>query len=188
MARGKKVNTKAKIKNIDINDKLPVDIDAEIAELEKKLKLMNEDRDRKLESAKTQLVEMLDITIDKYKTATGTAEALRVLRFVFDDNADGMISAANELAWRMADEVADMKKAAEDTDPVEMDSICDGFYDKEFHCGEEQTRLAFEMMRIDLCRNVGPAADDMVSFINRSNEEIEATQKALDELKASKEE
>jgi hypothetical protein len=70
-----------------------------------------------------------------------------------------------------------------------MDTLCDNFYDKEFYVADElplrqqEYKLAFEMMRIDLCRNVGGSAEDMVEFIKRVEEEIDATGKKLKELK-----
>jgi len=151
-------------------------------ELEEKLEKMIEDRDKKCKAAKDQLVEMLKITADKYLTATGTAEALRTLRFTCgSDNVS--IDEANDLAFEMATETNKMYNKAKKLDPAEMDKLCDGFYDKDFNVnGHTYGDLAFEMMRIDLCRNVGGSAEDMVSFINRVEEEIEATKKALEEL------
>ena len=38
------------------------------------------------------------------------------------------------------------------------------------------------MMRIDLCRNVGGIAEDIVEFVKRVDKEIEDTEKAIEEL------
>lgn len=164
-----------------------------IAELEEKIVKMEVDREGKCAAAKKQLVEMLEVTVDKYRTATGTAEALRILRFV----SDGMglawndLEQANELAWTMAGVASYMAEVAKSLEPEEMDKLCDGFYDKEFKVGGEKqaevVKIAEQMMRIDLCRNVGGAAEDMKSFVERVGEEIQATKKALDEAKAERE-
>lgn len=169
-----------------------------IKELEQKLAGMKKDKEAKCKFAKEQLVEMLKVTVDKYRTATGTAEALRVLRFVTGDD-EVNLTWANHLARDMAAETDRLRKKAEKLAYAEMDKLCDGFYDKEFiieyaelddiHTEEinQCYKLAFEMMRIDLCSNVGASAEDMVEFVKRVHEEIDATGKKLKELKAEKE-
>ena len=154
-------------------------------ELEKKLSMMVEDSGNKCKAAKEQLCEMLDITVSKYRTATGTAEALRVLRFVAGENG-GDISTANKLAKEMAQIASSMASKAKSLDPQNMDTLCDGFYDKDFTASNDNSKseynLAREMMCIDLCRNVGGTAEDMVEFIARVQEEISATEEALKKL------
>ena len=186
-------NVKENIKVVK-NDNLTIDDKILIKELEDKIAGMKEDKEKKCKAAKEQLVEMLRITVDKYRTATGTAEALRVLRFV---NGDGEVNVtwANKLAWDMAFQTERMYKKAEELSYAEMDQLCDGFYDKEFvydtdeYDGVEAVyRLAFEMMCIDLCRNVGGSAEDMVEFIKRTQEEIDATGEELKKLKNKKKE
>ena len=199
-------NTKKDIKVIKNNDddeifnKLREDSDNKvmIKELEDKIEKMKKDKLTKCKAAKEQLVEMLKVTVDKYRTATGTAEALRVLRFVVGGD-EVNLTWANDLAWDMAVEADKIRKKAEKLAYAEMDKLCDGFYEKEFkisyaddiddskwdtieqkHC----YKLAFEMMRIDLCRNVGGSAEDMVEFIKRVQEEIDATGEELKKLKA----
>lgn len=159
---------------------------------------MKADKEKKCKAAKEQLVSMLEVTVDKYRTATGTAEALRTLRFVVGSDEVNLIW-ANQLAWDMAAEVNKMCEKARKLSYAEMDQLCNDFYDKEFkveypkqfsddelssieaeHCYD----LTFELMRIDLCRNVGDAAEDMVNFIKRVEEEIDATGEELKKLKA----
>ena len=168
--------------------------DEQLKELEDKLKKMCEDQEKKCKAAKKQLIEQLNVTALKYRTATGTAEALRVLRFTMGDNPlasnNEIIMKANELAMSMAKTVEEMAKKAEGLDAEKMDRLCDGYYDKGFVLFEEAEKnshviLAFEMMRIDLCRNVGEAAEDMTSFWERSQEEIASTREAIADLKKS---
>ena len=149
-------------------------------ELEDKLDKMKLDRTNKVSAARKQLVEMIEVTADKYLTATGTAEALRVLRFCYGRENDLIVQAMN-LSKKMAVETKKMAEQAEKLEASQMDKLCEKFYEKDFATPTPDD-LAFEMMRIDLCRNVGGAAEDMVSFITRSNEEIEATEKVLKEL------
>jgi hypothetical protein len=190
MANAKKPQVKV-VKN---DDKLTVDERISIKELEEKIVSMKEDKEKKCKSAKEQLVSMLEVTVDKYRTATGTAEALRVLRFVVGGEAttDPIdLTYPNRLAWDMAGIANDMKEKAEKLSYAEMDQLCDGFYDKEFKVSPQADddadsfmQLAKEMMCIDLCRNVGGAAEDMVEFIKRVQEEIDATGEELKKLKA----
>lgn len=173
------------------NEKLTVDEKITIKELEEKIASMRADKDKKCRAAKEQLVSMLDVTIDKYRTATGTAEALRVLRFATGiEEVD--LSWANRLAWDMAVEADKMHKKADKLAYAEMDKICDEFYEKEFKIEPDhdykdsfaEYELAFEMMRIDLCRNVGGAAEDIVEFIKHTQDEIDACGEELKKLKA----
>lgn len=178
---------KPSVKRITNNKKMS-NKEKSIKEMEQKIESMKKDLDKKCRAAKEQLVSMLEITVDKYRTATGTAEALRVLRFTKgEDNVP--ILMANTLAYDMAKETKRMMDKTTELDYKEMDNLCDGFYEKDFKMnnGNEDAsyyyQLAFEMMRIDLCRNVGGSAEDMVEFIERAERDIEDTQKALDELK-----
>lgn len=173
------------------NNKKNPDKEAIVKELNETLEKMEADRDAKLKAAKDQLVEMLQVTSDKYRTATGTAEALRVLRFVTDGkiDLDDDIESANSLALYMAEKTLEMKEKAKSLPFDQMDQLCDGFYEKDFdliHTDTDETEhatiLAIEMMLIDLCRNVGGAAQDMVDFCARIKEEIAATEAKLAEL------
>lgn len=159
-----------------------------IKELEGKLENMKKDKEIKCKAAKEQLVEMLEVTVDKYLTATGTAEALRVIRFVSNDEYDEEIVAANDLAREMARTTKVMADRAKSLNYAEMDKLCDGFYDKNFVVDEynQEMDLAYQMMCIDLCRNVGGAAEDMVSFIKRVQEEIDAVGAKLKSLRSEK--
>lgn len=168
-----------------MEEKLTIDDKITIKELEEKIASMRADKDKKCRAAKEQLVSMLEVTVDKYRTATGTAEALRILRFVTgNDEVD--LTRANRLAWDMAVVTDKMRMKADKLAYAEMDKLCDGFYEKEFK-GNSDYELAFEMMCIDLCRNVGDAAEDMVEFIKRVQEEIDATGEELKKLKVKEE-
>lgn len=179
------------------DNKLTVEDKMTIKELEDKIKSMKEDKEKKCKAAKEQLIDMLEVTVDKYRTATGTAEALRVLRFTIGhDDVD--LSWASRLAWDMAVEADKIREKAKKLSYAEMDKLCDGFYEKEFkvepdhYYTEAETfaeyDLAFEMMRIDLCRNVGGSAEDMVEFIKRVESEIDQTGEELKKLRAKEKE
>ena len=176
-------------------NEITTDNKAMIEELEEKIESMKKDKEAKCKAAKEQLLSMLDVTADKYLTATGTAEALRVLRFAGEGcwEIDKELQTANFLAHKMAEEVKLMREKAAKLSYKKMDQLCDGFYDVDFNLDNESegrysdriaaSALALEMMRIDLCRNVGGAAEDMVEFIKRVESEIDATGKKLKELK-----
>lgn len=169
--------------------------DSDIAkELEEKIAKMEQDRNAKTDAAKKQLIDMLEVTAAKYLTATGVAEALRVLRFTHGENGPRvMLGDAAALARKMSGVAAHMMEVAEDLAPYEMDNLCNGFYTEDYATkaadvkyGSSNFELAYEMMCIDLCRNVGGAAEDMVGFCTRVDEEIESTKKALEEALAEK--
>ena len=135
---------------------------------------------------------MLDVTVNKYLTATGVAEAFRILEFLHIDY--DRVSCAAELAIKMANYSLSMEKKAKELSYEDMDKICEGFYDEDFankiiHLEEydAKIKLAEQMMCIDLCRNVGGAAEDMVAFIERVDEEIKATEQTISNLKSQEE-
>lgn len=163
------------------------DMKAAIEELEQKLTKMEEDRDAKCKAAREQLIDMLEVTADKYLTVTGTAEALRVVRFVIGAETPGDLIDACELAHRMAGVAKDMAERAKELATNAMDQLCKDFYTEDFDIrdfDQRQFAMAFEMMRIDLCRNVGGSAEDMVGFVKRVQEEIDVTKAKLEELYA----
>ena len=174
-------------------DKDVKDLNRESAdEIIDKIAKMESDREAKLKAAKKQLVEMIEITADKYRTATGTAEAYRILRFIYGEqynNIEYLLKTACRLAHEMADITQDMAYEANELSYENMDKLCNKYYNKDFDItglGDDPDVMAFdlanEMMSIDLCRNVGGAAEDIVSFYNRSQEEIDSSKAALDNL------
>lgn len=168
-------------KNIDPQEELDKAVAQELVD---KLQSMTEDRSKKCEAAKNQLIESLKVTADKYRTATGVMEALRVLRMVNDSSCDGEFDTAKTLASWMVNEVNKLTDKAEKLSFAEMDQLCDGAYETDFISIDEfnSLDLAFELMRLDLCRNVGPAAEDMIEFQKRVDEEINQTESKLNEL------
>lgn len=158
-------------------------------ELVDKIHKMTEDRDAKCASAKEQLIENLKITADKYLTATGVMEALRVMREAYPDgyyNADEFnneFTHAQEVALTLSRYALRMADKANDLEYTEMDQLCDDMYNEDYTSQEiDGEYLPIELMRLDLCRNVGPAAEDMVEFINRTQQDIDDTQAELDAL------
>ena len=149
---------------------------------------MIDDRDAKCEAAKEQLIDSLKVTADKYRTATGTMEALRVMRMVNDGTPDDMqifeeIEQARGLAADMVAEVSKLTDKAENLGWAEMDKLCEDAYDENFISkGFSAMDLCFELMRLDLCRNVGPASEDMVEFFRRANSDIADTAEKMSEM------
>lgn len=167
----------SKPKIVKKNDKKNGDV---ISELEEKIKGMKKDQESKCSQAKEQLINQLEVTADKYRTATGVMEALRVIRMVQDDTTYDIESAC-VIALNMANEVMRMKDVAENLEYEKMDNLCDDFYVKDYASIEEYgvIPLAFELMRLDLCRNVGPAAEDITEFYKRSTQDIDDTKEEL---------
>lgn len=161
-----------------------------IEELETKIDKMIDDRDAKCASAKEHLIDTLKITADKYRTATGVMEALRVMRMVYGDSPDTQfinqdIRQAKKMAETMAATALEMADDVKYYSYEDMHMLCDGYYDKDFIAIEDTgiTAMSLELMKIDLCRNVGPAAEDISEFYKHAEEEINDT---VEELKKAK--
>lgn len=158
-----------------------------IEELEASIKKMDEDKAAKLKSAKEQLVSQLEVTRDKYLTATGVYEAMRTIRAVAGTDAVYYIEQAQGIASDLADICQNLADEARDTSADEMDGLLDGVYDKGFAYkvpSPGSKEMAVELMVLDLCRNVGPACEDMVSFAKRVDEETAKSIEKLEKLKA----
>lgn len=155
-------------------------------EMARSIHKMIVDRDDKAASAKSHLVSQLKITVDKYRTANGVMSALQTVRDVVGLGQlplDDELMIAKGMATKMANATMSMAAQAENLLPEEMDQLCNGFYDKEFSDGDiDSSVLIYELMRIQLCQNVGPNAEDIVDFHKRATEEIEKTREDLRKL------
>jgi len=145
-------------------------------EMAKSISKMYEDRDKKAENAKQSLMDQLEVTSNKYRTANGVMSALGCVRDVFG-NHDSMIEEeigyAKTIATEMAVVAEAMLEKASELDPEDMNMLCDSFYDKEFSehnaCVAD---MAKELMILQLCQNVGPNAEDITGFCLHADEEI----------------
>lgn len=154
-------------------------------EMARSIAKMYEDRDKKAMSAKEHLISQLKITVDKYRTANGVMSALQTVRDVVGQGSLDLsdeLMIAKEMATKMANVTLSMATQAENFLPEEMDQLCNGFYDKEFSEGEvNEGALIHELMRIQLCQNVGPNAEDITEFVRHADEEIEKARNDLRE-------
>lgn len=156
-----------------------------ISELKDKIKSMEDDKEKKCNQAKEQLLSQLAVTADKYRTATGVAEALNTIRNVRGNHEIKIIdelSDAHEIATNMSGITSKLHDKVDDTPCDKMDTVLDGLYNKDYVAiiGDVNC-LSMELMILDLCRNVGPACGDMVAFIKRADQEIEDTKKELED-------
>lgn len=148
----------------------------------KSIRKMYEDRDKKAKNAKRQLVNQLDVTVDKYRTANGVMAALDVVRSVKGNANDPIqeIAMAKTVATEMARMSRDMRDKAQSLAPEEMGQLCDDFYDKEFSEHDSSIiEMVDELMALQLCQNVGPSAEDITSFLSQADAEIEKARKDL---------
>ncbi len=159
----------------------PEDVAKEMAT---SIRKMYEDRDKKAIGAKERLVKSLGITADKYRTANGVMIALDTVREVIGDNANmtlvDSIATAKSMATKMATIAQDMAEKAEGMEPDSFDMICEGFYDTDFASGDGSIADMIEqMLTLQLCQQVGPAAQDIKDFCVSADEEIEKARENL---------
>jgi len=172
------------------NDKLKLMTEEEdhqkVAEdMARSIAKMYEDRDKKALGARDHLVSQLEVTTDKYRTANGVMSALDTVRLVAGSYAGNDllsdIAMAKGVAIVMAHKAQEMRDKAQGLDPEKMDQLCDDFYDKEFAESESTTviEMVVELMLLQLCQNVGSAAQDVADFCKTADEEIEKARKDL---------
>lgn len=146
---------------------------------------MREDKEKKASGAKEHLIGQLEVMSDKYRTANGVMSALDTFRDILGKNhwldVQQEIDTAGKIATAMAAKAAEMAGKAKGLEPAGMDKLCEGFYTEDF--SEHTTsgvQMAEELMLLQLCQNVGPAAQDIVDFISTADQEID---KAVANLK-----
>lgn len=142
--------------------------------------------EEKIENARIHLVDTLEVTAQKYLTANGMMAAIETIRQVIG-NAD--VSFETQTTWAkdimraLSDSAASMMEKAKVLAVENFDQICEDYYEEDFSAREDIIvyDLACELMELQLCQNVGPAAQDIIDFKTTSDEEIEKAQAKLDE-------
>lgn len=162
------------------------DVNEAAKEMAKSISKMYEDRDAKALGAKERLIQQLEVTVDKYRTANGVMSALATVRDVLGGHGDmditEEITMAKAVATNMAGIAKDMGDKANVLEPEEFDQLCNGFYDKEFSQGlASAADMVEQLMVLNLCQNVGPNAEDIAEFCKTADAEID---KAREDLKA----
>lgn len=145
--------------------------------------------EEKIENARIHLVDTLEVTAQKYLTANGMMAAIETIRQVIG-NAD--VSFETQTTWAkdimraLSDSAASMMEKAKVLAVENFDQICEDYYEEDFSAREDIIAydLACELMELQLCQNVGPAAQDIIDFKTTSDEEIEKAQDKLDEYLA----
>ena len=153
------------------------DVQKTAEDMAKSISKMYKDRDKKALDAKDNLVTQLRITSEKYLTANGVMHALQVLRDAKGDLSIGIeteLEMAHVIAQRMHLIACNMTSRAIDAEPDIMGTLCDACYDSSF--AEKKHGLnefVIELMRLQLCQNVGPNASDIEDFCANADAEIE---------------
>lgn len=174
--------------NDEILSMVPEEEDAQTTaeNMAKSISKMYEDRDKKALDAKSDLITQLRITSEKYLTANGVMHALQVLRDAEGDifiNIDLELEAAHSIAQKMHSVACNMTSRAINTDPDVMGTLCDAFYDPTFAEKEHELNdFVIELMRLQLCQNVGPNASDIEDFCANADAEIEKAKLDLREF------
>lgn len=152
-------------------------------EMAKSIRKMYDDRDKKAINGKESLVKQLKITSKKYKTANGVMAAMTTLRDVLGNtnmDIDEMIKLSQQFAYGMSDLANTMALDADELDPECMDQLCDSFFSLTFaqqNVGFKE--LTMELLKLSLCQNVGPDAQDVADFCKTADEEIDKARENL---------
>ena len=157
-----------------------------VAELKVRREKMIADEGKKIESARSQLKNEIDITASKYMTATGVITAYSFIRDVVGNLVDPNqhIVMAQRIAEELASTCRNLADKFDSTDVQDLDKLCDDMYDHEFvtKIGVTLEEFAQELAVMQMCQNFGPKADDIKQFKARADEEIAAVDAKIDEL------
>lgn len=157
-----------------------------VAEFKVRREKMVADEKKKIESARSQLKNEIDITASKYMTATGVITAYGFIRDVIGNLVapDQHIVMAQRIAEELASTCGDLADKFDSTDVQDLDRLCDDIYDHEFatKVGVTLEEFAQELAVMQMCQNFGPKADDIKQFKARADEEIAAVDAKISEL------
>lgn len=157
--------------------------DEKIEELEKQFEAVEAECKSKCEQAKAHLVNKLKVTSDKYLTATGVMEALSAMEDAKILTYD--LDMAQDLACTMSTTCISMAEKADSLDPKDMDTLCDGFYEPEFAklVIDDEPMFPLELLKLELCRNVGPSAEDIKTFYDAKQDELNGIREEMTKLR-----
>lgn len=163
------------ISNDKREDKTPLEVAQDMsADIDK----MIDKRDEKVDGARDHLVETLGITREKYLTGSGVMAALQALYEAYGNHEQmgimALIASAKTITMQLAETCESMAGFARDCELEEFQTFCDGYYDDNFANKDviSPTDLAKEILVLNLCQQVGPAAQDIWDFKVTADEEI----------------
>ena len=168
-----------------------------IADLEQQLEKMKADQEEKLTSGIKNFFDMIGTTADKYRTVTGMVVVLQDCNSILGSHTSMLMPADDfvSFACKIANEIANGLTAVSEIEHIdkveELINIVDGLYNHEFtkdgQVGYSSMwhldKALLEMQYIKVCQQLGPIADSLVEFKERTDEEIEKTEQKLAELK-----
>lgn len=179
-------------KGINVSNKVKkpqaVDNKAIIEDMEVQLEATKKAQLEKMEKSRDHLVAQLEMASKKYLTVNGFMQARSTIDQVsfgdesgfgdFNDQARDHAKAMSKLAGDLAASVAEMPIDAID------EAVLDGYLDETFvDFPQSLTSIAWQMLVVSLLQNVGPVIDDMVTFREATQHEID---KLTEELKQQK--
>ena len=175
------------ITTVDFTDKEEdsTDYEAMAAKMSNDIASMDEKQEEKIEHALAHLKENLEITAEKYLTAGGvTAAYEEAAQFMEGVDAQEKLSLAMGVAIAMNEIALSMAAKVDELDADTIDTLCDGVYDPKFAMTPHSIQdTVVELMILNLCRNVGPNAEDIKNFKDTSDDEIEKAITKLEDFK-----
>lgn len=144
---------------------------------------MKDKRDEKLENAKKMLVNSIKIASDRYATANGVMQAIDVMNMI-NPHGDVSIKSAAGIALIMHTDLKDLSKVAEDLDYLNLDKLCDDFYEHDLvnKIDIDYNDFVLELLHLNACQKFGPDASDIKDFMLSANDDITSLTKKLEEL------
>lgn len=165
-----------------------VDSKAIIEDMELQLEAAKKAQLEKMEKSRDHLVAQLEMASKKYLTVNGFMQARSTIDQAsfgdesgfgdFNDQARDQAKAMSKLAGDLAASVAKMPIDAID------EAVLDGYLDETFvDFPQSLTSITWQMLVVSLLQNVGPVIDDMVTFREATQHEID---KLIEEIKQQK--
>lgn len=142
-------------------------------------------RDEKLNAAREHLIANISVTSDKYLTANGLMIALDIVRDVVKDSSlplEKELELARAAARNVSDIAEELEQKARNLDINEFGNFCEDVYECDFVLIENTYgELIEELLILQLCQNIGPAAQDIADFKTAADEDIEESKQQLNE-------
>lgn len=157
-------------------------------ELKKTIAKMNEDREKKIKSAKEQLVADIRVASEQMLTARGVAHVMDIYRSYFPGSDMGALySDSGVIASKISKELNELSDRIEQDkyDILDYGTICDNLY-KHDAANDMLVWSSFikDLVMLDFCSRFGHAGQDILDFYVYSSKEIKETEDKLDELES----
>lgn len=158
----------------------------ELTDLENQMYSMIDKKNEKLELGRTSLINMLEVTRDKFKTVNGTNHVYQAMldaKLYKNFDCPNLICWANDIATNFAEEFDSLVNDITDENSIEdiQELFLDRFYTRKYKF-DGATDFIDELIAIQMVREIDGTCNDLLEFQKVAEEEIDKVVQKIAEL------